>query len=70
MLSPQSSPQSEDRLNSADYKQQEAIDESQKLGFTRYAETLNGRLAMLGFMTLLAIAVLNKHGVIDSGICF
>lgn len=63
MLSQQSNFQSENKLNSSDL-QQEIIEEGKKMGFTRYAETLNGRLAMLGFTTLLALAVLNKHGLI------
>lgn len=70
MLSQQSKPQLQDSSNNIDFSQQEAIDQSKKIGFTRYAETLNGRLAMLGFMTLLAFAMLNKHGVINPNIIF
>lgn len=38
-------------------------DESQ-FGFTQYAELLNGRLAMIGFVALLALEALTGHGVI------
>jgi hypothetical protein len=33
-------------------------------GFTRSAERLNGRLAMVGFLSLLALATLSKHDVL------
>jgi Chlorophyll A-B binding protein len=32
-------------------------------GFTTYAELLNGRLAMIGFVSLIALEVLTGHGV-------
>ena len=65
MLSQPTKPQEEKNLNSTELEQQETIDQIEKIGFTRYAETLNGRLAMVGFIALLAIAVLVKHGVIS-----
>ena len=65
MLSQQTKLQEENKLNSTDFEQQETIDEINKVGFTRYAEVINGRLAMVGFMALLAIAILSKHGVIS-----
>ncbi len=40
------------------------VDESSNLGFTAYAEKLNGRLAMIGFVSLLAMEVLTGHGLI------
>ena len=36
-------------------------DEKQRAGFTTYAERLNGRLAMIGFVSLLAVEVLTGH---------
>ena len=66
MLSQQTKPQEENKLNSTDLKHQETIDEIDKVGFTRYAEILHGRMAMVGFIVLLAIAILSKHGVISS----
>ncbi len=42
-----------------------AVDNTSKTGFTEYAEKLNGRLAMVGFTSLLAMQVINKHGLLD-----
>lgn len=66
MLSQQT--QDKNNLNSPELEQQETIEEINKLGFTRYAEIVNGRLAMVGFISLLAIAVLTKHGIINTAI--
>ena len=38
--------------------------EEPKFGFNEYAEKLNGRLAMIGFVSLLAIEVVTRHGLI------
>ena len=40
------------------------VDDSQRFGFNEYAEKLNGRLAMIGFVSLLAIEVVTRHGLI------
>jgi hypothetical protein len=40
------------------------VDETAKLGWTKYAEIINGRFAMIGFVSLLAIEVSIKHDVI------
>ncbi|BAZ82482.1 chlorophyll a/b-binding protein [Sphaerospermopsis kisseleviana CS-549] len=41
------------------------IDEQgDRTGFTPYAELLNGRLAMIGFISLIALEVFTGHGVI------
>ncbi|OLP15901.1 high light inducible protein [Leptolyngbya sp. 'hensonii'] len=40
------------------------VDSSAQAGFTPYAERLNGRLAMIGFVSLLALEVLSRHGVV------
>ncbi len=66
MLSQPIKPEEENKLKNISFEQSETIEQSQKIGFTRYAEILNGRLAMIGFIALLAIAVLNKHGIITS----
>jgi hypothetical protein len=36
-----------------------------KLGFTQFAETWNGRLAMLGFVIGLATEYLTGHGILS-----
>ncbi|MCU0546041.1 MAG: chlorophyll a/b-binding protein [Oscillatoriaceae cyanobacterium Prado104] len=41
------------------------VDDVQRTGFTAYAERLNGRLAMIGFVSLLAIEISTKHGLIS-----
>jgi hypothetical protein len=33
-------------------------------GWTEYAEKLNGRLAMIGFVSLLAMEVISGHGIV------
>jgi Chlorophyll A-B binding protein len=35
-----------------------------KLGFTQYAEKLNGRLAMIGFISLIIVEATTGHGVV------
>jgi hypothetical protein len=40
------------------------VEESEKAGFTPYAELLNGRLAMIGFASLLIMEVATGHGLI------
>jgi hypothetical protein len=37
-----------------------------RTGFTPYAEVLNGRLAMIGFVALLALEVLSDHGLLGA----
>ncbi|MGM3306857.1 chlorophyll a/b-binding protein [Anabaena sp. WFMT] len=34
-----------------------------RTGFTKYSELLNGRLAMIGFISLIALEVFTGHGV-------
>ncbi len=36
-----------------------------KIGFTEFAETLNGRLAMLGFAIGLATELMTGHGILS-----
>ncbi len=38
--------------------------EESQAGFTKYAEGLNGRFAMIGFVSLLALEALTGHGLI------
>jgi hypothetical protein len=40
------------------------VEETQKAGFTPYAELLNGRLAMIGFVSLLILVFSTGHGLI------
>ncbi|KOP27447.1 high light inducible protein [Hapalosiphon sp. MRB220] len=40
-------------------------EQGDRTGFTPYAEVLNGRLAMIGFVSLIALEVLTGHGVFD-----
>ncbi|MBE8985907.1 high light inducible protein [Nostoc sp. LEGE 12450] len=40
------------------------VDETPQIGFTEYAEKLNGRLAMIGFISLIALEVFTGHGLI------
>ncbi|MEH2377548.1 MAG: high light inducible protein [Nostoc sp.] len=40
------------------------VDETSRTGFTEYAEKLNGRLAMIGFVSLIALEVITGHGLI------
>lgn len=39
------------------------LQESPQVGLTTDAEKLNGRLAMLGFVSLLLLEILTGHGV-------
>ncbi|NMG07395.1 chlorophyll a/b-binding protein [Brasilonema sp. UFV-L1] len=52
------------RLNNYAIEPKMYVDETQKFGFTEYAELLNGRLAMIGFVALIALEVLTGHGFI------
>ncbi|MBD2432483.1 MULTISPECIES: chlorophyll a/b-binding protein [Fischerella] len=38
-------------------------EQGDRTGFTPYAELLNGRLAMIGFVSLIALEVFTGHGV-------
>ncbi|MDB9372668.1 chlorophyll a/b-binding protein [Nodularia sphaerocarpa] len=40
------------------------VDQTPRAGFTQYAEKLNGRLAMIGFVSLIAVEVITGHGLI------
>ncbi|BDA71012.1 high light inducible protein [Dulcicalothrix desertica PCC 7102] len=38
-------------------------EQGDRTGFTPYAELLNGRLAMIGFISLIALEVFTGHGI-------
>ncbi|MCG9891426.1 MAG: chlorophyll a/b-binding protein [Thermosynechococcaceae cyanobacterium MS004] len=40
------------------------VDETVQAGFTQYAEKMNGRLAMIGFVSAIALEAFTGHGVI------
>jgi hypothetical protein len=52
------------QLNSYAIEPKVYVEETPRLGFTDYAERLNGRLAMIGFVGLIALEVLTGHGLI------
>jgi hypothetical protein len=52
------------RLNNYAIEPQMYVTDEAQFGFTPYAELLNGRLAMIGFVSLLALEVFTGHGVI------
>lgn len=41
-------------------------EQGDRTGFTPYAEILNGRLAMIGFISLIAFEVFTGHGIFDA----
>lgn len=52
------------RLNNYAIEPKMYVAEDTSLGFTPEAEKLNGRLAMLGFVSLLLLEALTGHGLI------
>lgn len=52
------------RLNNFAVEPKVYVDDTQTAGFTEYAEKLNGRLAMIGFVSALLLEILTGHGVI------
>lgn len=54
-----------DKLNNFAIEPKMYVDETPRTGFTQYAEKLNGRLAMLGFVSLLAFEVITGNGLIE-----
>ena len=40
------------------------VDDESGFGFTERAEKLNGRLAMIGFLSAIALELLTGHGVV------
>jgi len=55
---------SENRLNNFAIEPKVYVDDSVKAGWTEYAEKMNGRFAMIGFVSLLIMEAVTGHGVI------
>ena len=55
---------SDNRLNNFAVEPKVYVDETVQASWTEYAEKMNGRFAMIGFVSLLAIEVSIKHDVI------
>jgi Chlorophyll A-B binding protein len=52
------------KLNNFAIEPKVYVDEQgNRTGFTPYAELLNGRLAMIGFISLIALEVFTGHGM-------
>jgi hypothetical protein len=54
----------DNRLNNFAIEPEVYVDSSVQAGWTKYAEKMNGRLAMIGFASLLIMEVVTGHGVI------
>ncbi|MEH2245375.1 high light inducible protein [Nostoc sp.] len=53
------------KLNNFAIEPRVYIDEQgDRTGFTPFAELLNGRLAMIGFVSLIALEVLTGNGIV------
>jgi len=52
------------KLNNFAIEPQMYVTEQPQFGFNTNAERLNGRLAMIGFISLLALEVFTGHGII------
>ena len=53
------------RLNNFAVEPKVYVDDTQRAGLTEYAEKLNGRLAMIGFVSALFLEIFTGHGVIS-----
>ena len=52
------------RLNNFAIEPKMYVDETVQSGFTAYSEKVNGRLAMVGFISLLAIEAITGQGLL------
>jgi hypothetical protein len=53
------------RLNNFAIEPEMYVDASVQTGFTEYAEKMNGRFAMIGFVSLLLTEVLSGHSFVS-----
>jgi hypothetical protein len=60
----------QDRWNTLQNESKVAVLATSQRGFTPEAEVLNGRLAMVGFVALLSLSVMVRHGLFDSLVAF
>ncbi len=52
------------RLNNFAVEPKMYVDDTPKTGFTQYAEKLNGRLAMIGFVSLIGLEAVTGQGLV------
>ena len=52
------------RLNIYAIEPKVYVDDSQQLGFNEYAEKLNGRLALIGFVSAVLFEAVTGHGIV------
>ncbi len=52
------------QLNKVAIQPKVYVDTTPRFGFTEYAEKLNGRLAMIGFVALVVVEVLTGKGLL------
>ena len=52
------------RLNIYAIEPKVYVDDSQQFGFYEYAEKLNGRLAMIGFVSAVLFEAVTGHGIV------
>ena len=53
------------RLNNFAVEPRVYVDDTQQFGFNQYAEKLNGRLAMIGFVSAIAFELMTGQGIGD-----
>ncbi|MDF5731525.1 MAG: chlorophyll a/b-binding protein [Rhizonema sp. PD38] len=53
------------RLNNYAIEPKMYVEQAPQVGFTPYAERLNGRLAMIGFVALIAVEAITGQGLIE-----
>jgi hypothetical protein len=53
------------KLNNFAVEPKMYVDEVSRTGFTEYAERLNGRLAMIGFVSMLAFEAIAGQGLVS-----
>lgn len=64
MTSPKFVVEEQGRLNNYAVEPKMYVDQKQQFGFNKYSEKLNGRLAMIGFISLLGFEALTGQGLI------